>query len=293
MKPLALGDITITRVVEREAPHLPIVDLFAGAEVDLLAPHRSWLEPHFITSDNRLIHSFHCFVVRTPRLTILVDTCIGNDKVRPEAPIFHMRNGTFLEDLARQGVRPEDVDFVMCTHMHVDHVGWNTRLENGRWVPTFPNAKYLFGRKEWEFWRQQYETNGPELWDGSIGDSVVPIVEADAHLLVDSDHQIDDAIWLSPSPGHTPGHFCVNIRRGGRRALMTGDVFHNAVQCARPEWNSIYCSDADQARATRRSILETFGDTDTAILPAHFASPTCGRFVSQGLGSWRYDVSSL
>lgn len=288
MKTLSLGDITVTRIVEREGPHLPVGQLLPDADLDQLAPHRAWLEPHFLTPDNRIVHSFHSFVIRTPKLTAVVDTCIGNDKHRPDYPNFHMRRGPFLDDLARAGVRPEEVDLVMCTHLHVDHVGWNTRLSGGRWVPTFPNAKYLFGKAEFDFWRRELDLGGPQLSDNSIADSVIPIVEAGAAVMVESDHQIDDRIWLTPAPGHTPGQYSVHLK-DRRHAVMTGDIMHNPIQCAKPQWNSVYCIDQERARSTRRAFLEEFSDRDVLLLPAHFATPTCGRVIGEG-DAWRYEV---
>ncbi|MGE3871952.1 MAG: MBL fold metallo-hydrolase [Parvibaculaceae bacterium] len=288
MKALSLGDITVTRIVEREGPHVPVEHLLPDADPDQLAPHRAWLEPHFLTPDNRIVHSFHSFVIRTPKLTAVVDTCIGNDKHRPDYPNFHMRKGPFLDDLALAGVRPEEVDYVMCTHLHVDHVGWNTRLAGGKWVPTFPNAKYLFGKAEFDFWRRELDTGGPQLSDDSIADSVIPIVEAGAAVMVESDHQIDDRIWLTPAPGHTPGQYCVNLK-DRRHAVMTADIMHSPIQCAKPHWNSAYCIEQERARATRRAFLEEFSDRDVLLLPAHFATPTCGRVVAEG-EAWRYEV---
>ena len=290
MKPLVLGDVSISRVVEREGPHLPIADLFVDSDVSALAEHRNWLEPHFITPDNRVIHSFHCYVVRTKHFTALVDTCIGNHKHRPDYPNFHMRNGPFLKDLERLGVSRESVDIVMCTHLHVDHVGWNTMLEDGRWVPTFPNAKYLFGKKELAFWQNEIRNRGAHHTDDSIADSVIPILEAGAAVVVDEDHSIDDQVWLTPAPGHTPGQFCVHFRSGGSRAIMTGDIFHNPLQIARPDWNSIYCVDAAPAVATRRRLLERYCETGATILPAHFAYPPSGRIERSG-NTFRYDVA--
>ncbi|MDH3691889.1 MAG: MBL fold metallo-hydrolase [Gammaproteobacteria bacterium] len=289
MKTIALGDTTISRIVELEVPYLPASVLFPDSTPEALNSHREWLEPRFLTKEEMFVLSFHTYVVRTGHHTILVDTCIGNDKHRPDYPGFHMRDGSYLKDLTHYGVAPEDVDFVMCTHLHVDHVGWNTRLQDGKWVPTFPNAKYLFARKEWEFWKKELETNGSNLEDDSIADSVVPIVEAGAAVLVETDYAIDDEVWLTPSPGHTPGHYCVHLAGGGDEAVMTGDVLHSPVQCAEPDWNSTFCVLADQARATRRGLLEKYADTNVTILPAHFPTPTIGRFIGAG-DTWRYQM---
>jgi glyoxylase-like metal-dependent hydrolase (beta-lactamase superfamily II) len=289
MKTIALGDMTISRVVDVEMPYMPVSVFLPDSTPEALDSYREWLEPRFLTKEGMLVLSFHSYLVRTGHHTILVDTCLGNDKNRPDYPGLHMRDGPYLDDLANCGVAPEDVDYVMCTHLHVDHVGWNTRLQDGKWIPTFPNAKYIFARQEWEFWKNELETNGPHLGDESIADSVVPIVEAGAAVLVETDYSIDDEVWLAPSPGHTPGHYCVHLAGGGSEAVMTGDVLHSPVQCAEPDWNSTFCFQADQARATRRGLLEKYADTNVTILPAHFPTPTAGRFVGAG-DTWRYQM---
>ena len=227
--------------------------------------------------------SLHSYVIRTARHTILVDTCIGNDKHRPDTKSWHMRDSCFLSDLAALGVAPEAVDFVLCTHLHVDHVGWNTRLDNGRWVPTFPNATYLFHRVEYDYW----ETH--EM-DSSVGsgltpresfvDSVLPVVEAGQAALVEGDYAIDDSLRLEPSPGHSPGHVFLNLDSAGSSAVFTGDVMHHPVQVALPEWNSRYCYEPAQSRATREAIVDRCADTATVLLAAHFPEPVAGRIIS-------------
>ena len=189
-----------------------------------------------------------------------------------------------LRDLAAAGVRPEEVDFVLCTHLHVDHAGWNTQLINGRWVPTFPNAKYIFARTEYEFWERRHldgsEGPVPNVYD----DSILPVMQAGQAVLVDADHQIDDGLWFEPAPGHTPGNVVVNLQSQGATGVLTGDVMHHPLQLIRPEWSSRACEDPVQSAATRRALIERYADTDTLIAPAHFASPTMGHIISKGDG---------
>ncbi len=278
----AIGDLTLSRVVELEGPAFDPGFILPSHEPEVLEANLDWLSPlHYDRASKRLVMAFQAFVVRTPRATILVDTCIGNDKPRPLREAWHMRDGPFLSDLAALGVAPEAVDFVMCTHLHTDHVGWNTRLVDGRWVPTFANAKYIFARTEYRFWEQSFAAD-PSVGHGAFGDSVLPVMEAGQAVLVDQDHEIETGIWLEPAPGHTPGNVVINIRSGGDHAVMTGDVMHHPLQLARPDYSSRFCEDPAQSHVTRRALIERYADTDTRIAPCHFASPTIGRIVSKG-----------
>jgi len=287
MEALRFGDITVERLVEAEGPSFYPAFLLPDSDADGIEAERPWLEPHFFhPRSGRFIASVHSFVIRTRHHTILVDTCIGNHKERPSTPGWHRQELPWLERLAAIGVAPEAVDVVLCTHLHVDHVGWNTRLVDGRWVPTFANARYLFHKDEYAHW-----SSGAEVGDGRAGssdgcfeDSVLPVMAAGQALLVEGDHQLDDGLVLEPSPGHSPGHMCLNLAAGGRRATFSGDVLHHPVQCARPEWNSRFCHDPARSRATRRAFLERHGDADVVVLGAHFAAPTAGRVVTSGGG---------
>ena len=270
-----IGDVRVTRVVEMEGP-TPGTFLFRTATPDAVRRH-AWLVPHFADEEGVLRASIHAFVLESAGRRIVVDTCVGNDKERG-VPAWHRRSGSFLADLAAGGFPAESIDTVLCTHLHVDHLGWNTRLVEGRWVPTFPQARYLFARAEWEHWSQ--EPPGP---DGDVvGDSVRPIVDAGLAELVDGDHALTPEVRLEPTPGHTPGHVCVRIASQGQEAVITGDLMHHPVQCAEPDWASNFDWDADAARATRRAFLARHADRPVRVFGTHFATPTAGHIVRDG-----------
>jgi glyoxylase-like metal-dependent hydrolase (beta-lactamase superfamily II) len=221
--------------------------------------------------------------VRTGRYTILVDSCIGNDKDRPTRPKWHRRQGDFLTQLAAAGVTPDDVDFVMCTHLHADHVGWNTRLVNGAWVPTFPKAQYLIAEPEYAHWKRQHDSNPPEpVLHGSFADSVLPVVQAGQAVMVRMDHEVEAGLHLEPAVGHTPGNVVIHVQNEGRHAVLLGDVLHHPVQLAYPEWSTRFCEDPAQSAKTRRGLIECYADTQTRLVTAHFAAPTFGRAVRDG-----------
>ena len=276
------GRVTIDRVLEHERAVFALDALYPAAQAEALESHRAWLVPRVIDpTTGRLVLAFHTFAVRVPGRTILVDTCTGNDKPRPQKPRYHLNHWPYLDRLAAVGVTPESVDIVVFTHLHVDHVGWNTRLVDGRWVPTFPRAGYLFVRPEWEYWREEYRR--PEFRDDPYADdSLQPVLEAGQVDIVEANHVLDDGVWLEPTHGHTPGHVCVRVRGGGREAVMSGDLMHTAVQCAEPDWSSCFCVDPEASRRTRRAFLERHADTDTLVLPAHFPTPGGGRVVRAG-----------
>ncbi|MGC1512165.1 MAG: MBL fold metallo-hydrolase [Acidimicrobiales bacterium] len=276
METWRIGEITITKVVD-VVNMVPPGLLIMEATAENLAPLAHWLKPHFLDDDGNAPLSIHTFVVSTPETTVLVDTCIGNDKPRM-IPDWNMRQGRFLEDLASIGVEREAVDTVLCTHLHVDHVGWNTMVVDDRWVPTFPRADYLFGRAEWAFWEDEVDPFGKE----AKGDSILPIFEAGMAVLVESDHLVAPGIQLIPTPGHTPGHVSVLIESKGERAVITGDMMHHPVQMARPDWKDIADVDSAQAELTRLAFLQRFCDDHTLVLGTHFATPTGGRIVRDG-----------
>lgn len=285
MTPLALGGLRVVAVVERAGPTRPTW-LLPDAVPAAVERHRGWLAPHFLDDKGRLLQSIHTFVVQAPGLTALVDTCVGNDKDRGGRAPFHMLRTTFLGDLKAAGFPPEAIDVVVCTHLHVDHVGWNTRLDGGLWVPTFPRARHLFARREWEHWSREHDEDTRRI----MSDSVTPVLDAGLADLVDVDHRISDAIWLEPTPGHTPGHVSVRLRGDDAEAVITGDLMHHPIQMAEPDWATPFDTDAEQARKTRRSFCERYADTTITVLGTHFHHPTAGRIGRHG-SSWRFNVA--
>lgn len=287
MSTWTLGDIKVDRVLEFEGPLFSPSVLFPKSTAAAIESHRSWLEHNLLEpKSGQLILAFNTFVVRTARRTIIVDTCGGNDKPRPQKSRYHMKKWPYLKKLAALGIRPEDVDFVLFTHLHVDHVGWNTRLSNGRWVPTFPNAQYLFVREEWEYWQEHYNTDA-FTDDPYYEDSITPVIATGQAKFIESNYSFEGGIWLEPTPGHTPGHVCVHISSGGAEAVMSGDLMHHPLQCAEPSWNSCFCVATEKARVSRYAFLERYANTDTLIMPAHFPTPSVGKIVSSQL-AWRF-----
>jgi glyoxylase-like metal-dependent hydrolase (beta-lactamase superfamily II) len=275
-----VGAVTITQVVESKGASPPSF-FYPDVSSEDVQRH-AWLRPHFAHRDGRLLASIHAFVVESEGRRIVVDTCVGNDKVRDLA-MWNRLQGPFLERLAAAGHPPESMDVVLCTHLHVDHVGWNTRLEGGRWVPTFPNARYLFGRTELAHWQASHGDEDRRI----MADSVRPILDAGLADPVESDHAVTGEVRLEPTPGHTPGHVSVRIRSQGREAVITGDVMHHPVQCAEPRWQSHFDVDPDAARATRRRFLEQQADRDVLVLGTHFPAPTAGHVVRAG-EAWEF-----
>lgn len=285
-----IGDVSLTRVVESEEPLLTPAEIFPDSTPDVIREEGHWLAPRFYDpAAGKLVIAIQSFLLKTRHHTILIDTCAGNHKARERA-FFHQRTWPWLEALERTGTSPEMIDFVLCTHLHVDHVGWNTKLERGRWVPTFPNARYLFARRELEYWEGESRANGIPRTGDYVADSVLPVLEAGQALIVDEDHAIEDGVELEPAPGHTPGHVIVNIVRGNARAVLSGDLFHHPLQCRFPDWSTRFCWDPAQARVTRRRFFETHADSRTLVLPAHFPAPTAGFIEREGMGfRFRYD----
>ena len=282
MKPQQIGSFRVDRVLEFEAPFFALDFLLPGATPDLIHDNADWLKPHFVDpADDKLILSFQSFVLRTGRHTILIDTCAGNDKERPERPNWHRQKRPYLDRMRALGVEPEAIDFVFCTHLHADHVGWNTKLEDGRWVPTFPNARYIFARREYEHWekvhREIVATGGEPLSHGSFADSVLPVVEARRAVFVESDHEIEAGVFLEPAYGHTPGNCLLHAKSGGAHAVFIGDVMHTAAQLGNPALSSRFCSDPAESARTRRAIIERHAETDAVLLACHFPTPVAGR----------------
>ena len=271
-----VGKVKITKVVELETIGSTrfILPLATNEEIQKLP----WLIPQFATDEGRLRMSIHSLVLETPTRRIVVDTGLGNDKQGRNVPTWNDRQGPFLQTLHEAGFAPESIDTVLCTHLHVDHVGWNTRLVDGKWVPTFANARYVFGRAEYEYWRD----HGAEPDKVAVfNDSVKPVVDAGKADLVASDARLSDEITLIPTPGHSPGHMSIHIRSDGEEALLTGDVAHHPCQMAHLDWSSTADSDPMQSALTRRELFSRFADTPTLVIGGHF---NAGRIHRDGDG---------
>jgi glyoxylase-like metal-dependent hydrolase (beta-lactamase superfamily II) len=278
----AAGDLTIHRVIEQETSFLPALEMFPDLTGERLAENRSWLkQAKALDDDDTLILCFQSYIVRTPHHTILIDTCIGNDKPRPTRPKWDMKtDNTYIGGLKAAGFSVEDIDFVMCTHLHPDHVGWNTRLQNGRWVPTFPNARYVFGKTEFEHWTAQHAKAAvPQFVD-----SVLPVVEAKRADIVGNDLAVGDHARILPTPGHTPGHVAFAFGKGKDDAVFSGDLIHSPLQAVYPDLSLKFDVDPAQAARTRRGFLERYCDTDTLCCTAHFPSPSAGKIRRKGDG---------
>lgn len=278
---IKLGDITIHRVVEQEAPIFAPLEFFPTLTPVLLEENLPWLSPKYIDPvTGHLVLCVQSYIVRTPHHTILIDSCVGNHKPRPTRPFWNMlASDRYEKNLAATGIGVGDIDYVMCTHLHVDHVGWNTRLENGRWVPTFPKAKYLFADRELAHWTaKEKEDQANHPW---ITDSVLPIVEAKRAQVVKSDHALIDLVQLVPTPGHSIDHYSVHVGKAGQDALITGDMIHSPIQARYPELGMRADYDSNEAGRSRRKVFDRFCDSATLMCMAHFPSPSMGR-----IGRW-------
>ena len=272
-----IGEVTVSKIVELETTGGSRF-ILPDATPEAVRPI-SWLIPHFADDNGRLKMSIHALLVEAPGRRIIVDTCLGNDKKDRRVPTWNDRQGRFLQDLADAGFARETIDTVLCTHLHVDHVGWNTTLQNGKWVPTFPKARYLFGRVEFEHWSRQ--TERADMLP-VFADSVQPIFERRLADLVEWDHQICPEIQLMPTTGHTPGHTSVMISSKGQRAIITGDFAHHPCQMAHPEWASTADTDVAAGIATRRRVFADLAEEPVLVIGTHFAGPTAGRVVRDG-----------
>ena len=292
MKPMQLGRMTIHKVHEMDAK-VPLLMQLPGITGDDMRRLLTWYDqPDEVNPDPEtsfMTMSVHSWVIEIDGLTIMIDTCDGNHKNR-SLPGVHQLNTDYLGNLARAGFAPEDIDLVMCTHLHFDHVGWNTRLENGQWVPTFANARYLFGKRDYEYFKGNPE--GELLHYESFLDSIVPVMEAGKGELVDEDyvahHEIGDGVWLEPAFGHSPGCCTVNAQADGPPALFWGDVIHHPVQLIRHDLTLAFDADAEMASATRVRTMERAADEDLLCFPAHFRRTSAGKVRRDG-DAFRYE----
>jgi glyoxylase-like metal-dependent hydrolase (beta-lactamase superfamily II) len=282
-----VGEVEVTRIVEMELPisYDPSRPFLAEATPEALRAS-PWLYPDFVNGEDQMLLSIHALLVDAPGMRLVVDTCIGND--RPRAMLGGRALSTpFLDHLAEAGWSRESVDAVVCTHLHVDHVGWNTMLEGGAWVPTFPKARYFIGAAEHAHWSAEKHGEAPAI----LADSVQPIFEAGLAELVAMDHRISPEVRLIPSPGHTPGHVCVMIESAGESAVITGDMSHHPCQLAHPEWSPAFDSDPRASAAMRARLFAEWADAPILVIGTHYAAPTAGHIVRDG-EAFRFETGS-
>jgi glyoxylase-like metal-dependent hydrolase (beta-lactamase superfamily II) len=283
-----IGNIAIRQVVEMRGPGFAPDFLFPDWDQSVLERHKALMIPNcFDEAQGRFIASIHTWVLKTEHHTILIDSCAGNDKNRPMLPRFHQLNLPFLDRLAEAGVPPESVDYVCCTHLHADHCGWNTRLLNGRWVPTFPNAKYVFSKAEYDHWSGPAGKEGFNA--GVFEDSVLPVIQGGQAEIVDGEAAIGNGLTFRPTPGHSPGHVAIQLTDGGQKAIFSGDIMHQPLQVYRPDWNSTFCEHKELARTSRRWLLEQAAEDRATVFSAHFANTSAGYVTRSGdQFDWRF-----
>lgn len=286
MKRHRIGGFTAARVVEIEPPLATPAQMFPDFDPEIFRAHAGWLTERdaYDPVTDMLKLSIHSWVLRTKHHTIVIDTCCGNDRERPKFPIAHHLDTPYLDNLRAAGVDPDKVDFVCCTHLHVDHVGWNTRLENGRWVPTFRNARYLFSKADYDHWDKMNRADPAKPANyGAFDDGVLPVVSAGLATFVDgARHELEDDVAIEPAPGHTPGSVMLAARSEGAEALFIGDAMHHPLQIVLPDWSSRFCVDRAQAARTRRAILERCVENRSLLAPAHFKAPHACRVHRDG-----------
>jgi glyoxylase-like metal-dependent hydrolase (beta-lactamase superfamily II) len=294
-----IGGVEVQRVIEWLGPMKTVDEMFPDT------PAESWtddLAPHYWVPETRAYRAaIQTWVLRSNDRTVLIDTGVGNDRDRPQVPSLARLSTDFLARLADAGVRPEDVDVVVNTHIHYDHVGWNTRLDGGRWVPTFPNARYLVPEADYEYFRPENaeRMRSPRTEDERarfegirlvFADSVAPIAAAGQLQTWTGSYQVDARLRLEPAPGHTPGS-SVAWLGDQNGAVFVGDLVHTPIQLLRPSDSCAFDLDADAARRSRRAVLTAAARASATVLPAHFAGQgavtlTIGDDDEPTLGQW-------
>ena len=280
-----LGDIAIDIAIEIAVDDgFPPELLVPAHDPAILEANRALIQPFCVNpTTGGLKLSIHTWIVKTGKQTILIDTCNGNHKDRPNFELAHQLNLPYLERLAAAGVRPEDVDVVLCTHLHVDHCGWNTQLKNGKWVPTFPNAKYIFSRAEFDQWNPLAPGHDESPINvGVFNDSVLPVIEAGQAELIDGEHGLNDNMIIKPAAGHTRGSILMEVQSKGQHAVFAGDTLHSPIQILRPEWSSGFCDDPVKSAQVRRRLMEHCVEHNALLMPAHFPPPHAVRVRADG-----------
>jgi glyoxylase-like metal-dependent hydrolase (beta-lactamase superfamily II) len=283
MKTWKVGEVEITRLVEVWKWEDDIWMVLEDSKPPIVHT-QPWLIPDHATPEGRMFINFQAFFVRCGNRRIMIDTCIGADRER-QFPVFTKMRTTFMQDLASLGIAPNDIDTVLCTHLHFDHVGWNTHLVDGRWVPTFPQARYLFSRTEYDHWLMLRDTGGYHGIN-HLSDAVDPVIEAGLVDFIPHDYAITEQIRLLPTPGHTPGHVSVYINSQGQEAVITGDLMHHPIQVAMPEHLATFDLDKPAGAKTRVEFVNRFKEKPVLVIGSHFADPGAGYIVRNG-ASWK------
>jgi len=295
MRTQHFGDISVTKVLDG-TENFKATMAFPGVDLEHFHQNYDWIHPFYHFDSESIIISTHSYIIKTPAFTAVVDTCIGNDKNRKgSGPLFktnkgvlsqwNNRNSPYLDKLIESGIDPSEVDYVMCTHMHADHVGWNTKLEDGHWVPTFPNAQYLFSQIELDGMLEQTGNPFDEYLALVYEDSVLPIIQSGQSVVIDSDFDLGKGINLLPTPGHSPGHYCIELKAKNASGILTGDVLHNPIQVAYPKWTTMFCEDKEKANETRMKLVDDLTDSNIIVFAAHFSGTTAGKIVSDSKGT--------
>ena len=290
MKTQRFGDISVQKVLDG-VENFKAVIAFPEIDLEVFNQHKNWVEPFYDFAKKTIRISMHSYVISTPEINILVDTCIGNDKNRVgNGPIYkanadvlshwNLRDSAYLKNLSDIRIHPEEIDYVMCTHLHADHVGWNTKLDNGRWVPTFPNAKYLFSPVELANITKEANNPYDQYVKLMYEDSILPVIQSGQSVLIDNSLDLGKGINLLPTPGHSPGHYCIEIESAKRKGILTGDILHNPIQVNYPELSTMFCADKIKSNEQRIKLVDDLTDTETIILAAHFGGSTAGKIIS-------------
>ena len=278
-QPYRVGDATVTRIPELLLRSFKTTDLIPDWQPSIADRFDGSMVPDCLDEAHaHAVVSTHSWLVRTPRHTILVDTAVGNDKPRPMAAFDHLHE-PFLENLAAAGVAPEDVDHVLLTHLHTDHVGWNTRLVDGRWQPTFPNARILLPQPDLDRMKALVAKEGEASPKAAFYfDSVLPVLEAGRAKMIgpDGGPALDGFVY-HPTPGHCSGHMSIGLSSEGEYGFFPGDVMHHPIQVAWPDWSSVFSEDHARGRASRLWALDHMADTGALVFTSHFPGSGAGR----------------
>jgi len=283
MNQFSVGKATVARIEETYLAVYDPKELFPEFTDAIRDEHAHWLAPgHYDPASARIKLSVHSWLLQIGGQKILIDACCGNDRVRATRPWWSMLNTPYLDRLAAAGALPDEIDLVMCTHLHHDHVGWNTQMRDGKWVPTFPNARYVFSKPDVDYFHKaDLDPKTAPVEFGTFRECVLPIVEAGRADLVDGTHRLNDHIEIVPAPGHSPGHVVFRLESGGQHGAFIGDVFHHLLQVYYPHWNFPKNSDAEQAKVSRRAVLEHCAAKGALVFPGHVGAPFAG-YIEKG-----------